>query len=57
MKEEGNAEYLYPINRLGVLGKYPKDHDWYVIKLKKIDDQFYCELEELKKLLNETKFL
>ena len=57
MKEAGNAEYLYPINRSGFLSKYPKDHDWYVIKLKKIDDQFYCELEELNKLINETKFL
>ena len=57
MKEEENGEYFYPVNRLGVYGKYPKDHDWYLMKLKKIDDQFFCELDELKKLMNEMKFL
>lgn len=46
-----NDDIIMPISRV------PMETDFYCIKLKRINDEFYCELSELKKLLNEVKFL
>jgi hypothetical protein len=46
-----NGDIIMPISRV------PMSNDFYCIKLKKINDEFYCELSEIKKLLNEVKFL